>query len=65
MQNQKDVGKSILEGTLAAFHSTKGLADKAVVQLADERLHVQLDPNTNCIAAIMKHVAGNLLSRWT
>jgi hypothetical protein len=23
------------------------------------------DPNTNCIAVIMKHVAGNLLSRWT
>jgi hypothetical protein len=28
-------------------------------------LHVALDPNTNCIAVIMKHVAGNLLSRWT
>jgi len=33
--------------------------------LADDKLHVALDPNTNSIAVIMKHVAGNLLSRWT
>lgn len=59
------VGKALIEGALAAFRSHKGWADQAIAQLRDNRLHVALDPNTNCIAVIMKHVAGNLLSRWT
>src|SRR4051794_7788200 len=60
-----DVAKALIDGALAAFRSNKGWADKAVAQLPDDKLHVALDPNTNCIAVIMKHVAGNLLSRWT
>ena len=59
------VAKALIDGALAAFRANKGWADKAVAQLPDDRLHVALDPNTNCIAVIMKHVAGNLLSRWT
>ena len=60
-----DVAKALTDGTLTAFKSNKGWADKAVAQLADDQLHVALDPNTNSVAVIMKHVAGNLLSRWT
>ena len=60
-----DVGKAVIAGALTVFQSNKGWADKAMVQLPDDKLHVALDPNTNCIAVIMKHVAGNLLSRWT
>jgi hypothetical protein len=60
-----DVAKAVIEGALTAFRSNKALADKAVAQLADDRLQVALDANTNSIAVIMKHVAGNLLSRWT
>jgi hypothetical protein len=48
-----------------AFEANKRLADRAVEQVPDEKLHVALDENTNSIAVIMKHVAGNLLSRWT
>jgi hypothetical protein len=36
-----------------------------VGQLPDDKLHIAFDQNTNSIAVIMKHVAGNLLSRWT
>src|SRR5438046_1877064 len=61
----KDVARDLIEGALAAFRSNKGWAEKAVAQVPDDKLHVALDPNTNCIAVIMKHVAGNLLSRWT
>jgi hypothetical protein len=61
----EDLGTSIIDGALTAFRANKGLADKAVGQVPDEKLHVTLDPNTNSIAVIMKHVAGNLLSRWT
>ncbi|WP_165231598.1 DinB family protein [Aquisphaera insulae] len=60
-----DVAKTLIEGALTAFRSSKSLADKAVAQLTDEKLHIALDENTNSIAVIMKHVAGNLLSRWT
>jgi hypothetical protein len=60
-----DVGKALIDGALLALRSNKKWADKAVAQVSDDKLHVALDPNTNCIAVIMKHVAGNLLSRWT
>jgi hypothetical protein len=63
--DQTDVGKALIDGALAALRSNKGWVDKAIAQLSDDRLHIALDPNTNCIAVIMKHVAGNLLSRWT
>ena len=48
-----------------AFEANKRLADRAVEQVPDAKLHVALDANTNSIAVIMKHVAGNLISRWT
>src|SRR3954471_17788973 len=60
-----DLGKAVIDGSLASFRANKSWADKAVTQLPDEKLHIALDPNTNSIAVIMKHVAGNLLSRWT
>ncbi len=56
---------AFVDGAVSVFRCNKVWADKAVAQLADDKLHVSLDPNTNCIAVIMKHVAGNLLSRWT
>jgi hypothetical protein len=54
-----------LAAIVNAFEANKRLADRAVEQVSDEKLHVALDENTNSIAVIMKHVAGNLLSRWT
>ena len=48
-----------------AFEASKRLADRAVEQVRDDQLHVALDENTNSIAIVMKHVAGNLISRWT
>src|SRR6478735_7069044 len=60
-----DWWKAFIDGALTSFRSNKGWADKAVAQLPDDKLHLALDPNTNCIAVIMKHVAGNLSSRWT
>src|SRR5207237_5380087 len=60
-----ELGKAVIDGALASFRANKGWADKAICQLSDDKLHMALDANTNCIAVIMKHVAGNLLSRWT
>jgi hypothetical protein len=60
-----EIGRALIDGAITAFKANKGWADKAIAQLPDDKLHVALDPNTNSIAVIMKHVAGNLLSRWT
>lgn len=59
------LGRSVIDAAIASFRANKGWADKAIAQLPDNKLHIALDANTNCIAVIMKHVAGNLLSRWT
>jgi len=61
----EELGTALIQGALASFRANKSWADKATAQLSDDKLHIALDPNTNCIAVIMKHVAGNLLSRWT
>lgn len=60
-----DIAGEFLSATINAFEANKRLADRAVAQVADEKLHVALDESTNSIAVIMKHVAGNLTSRWT
>src|SRR5256885_13085169 len=60
-----DVATEFLSAAINAFEANKKLADRAVAQVEDEKLHVALDGNTNSIAVIMKHVAGNLISRWT
>jgi len=60
-----DIGREFLAATRNAFEGNKRLADRAVAQVADDKLAVALDQNTNSISVIMRHVAGNLTSRWT
>src|SRR5438067_477171 len=60
-----DISTEFMSAIINAFEANKRLADRAVEQVPDDRLHVALDGHTNSIAVIMKHVAGNLLSRWT
>jgi hypothetical protein len=42
----------------------KKLADRAIAQLGDEQLHVAIDPDSNSIAVMVRHMAGNMRSRW-
>jgi hypothetical protein len=60
-----DIPAVFMSAILNAFEANKRLADRAVEQVPDDKLNIALDVNTNSIAVIMKHVAGNLLSRWT
>ena len=64
-ENQTNIARSFIESALMVARANKGLADKAIAQVSDEALRTALDANTNSIAVIMKHVAGNLTSRWT
>ncbi len=54
-----------MSATIDVFEAHKKMAERAVAQVADEGLRTSLDEHTNSIAVIMKHVAGNLISRWT
>jgi hypothetical protein len=54
-----------LDDTRASFRAYKKLADKALAQLSDEEYFITLDEESNSVAVIMKHMAGNMLSRWT
>jgi hypothetical protein len=54
-----------LDDALASFRAYKKLAEKALAQLKDEEFFMMLDEESNSIAVIMKHIAGNMFSRWT
>lgn len=56
---------AFLDSLAKNFRTQKSLADKAIAQLDDAKLRIPLDENTNSIAIIMKHVGGNLASRFT
>jgi hypothetical protein len=53
------------EDAVKAMRAYKKLAEKATAQLKDEEFFVTLDEESNSVAVIMKHMAGNMLSRWT
>lgn len=59
------IGTRFLESARAKFGSQKDLAERAMRQLDDAALHRSLDARVNNIAVIVKHMAGNMRSRWT
>lgn len=56
---------SYLADSISLLRYYKGLADRAMAQLSDRELLQALGPEENSIAIIVKHLAGNLRSRWT
>jgi hypothetical protein len=56
---------SYIEDSLALFRQHKRLAEYAMEQVTDEQLQATLDPETNSIANIVKHLSGNMRSRFT
>jgi hypothetical protein len=62
---QEELGKHFLEDALKVFRNYKRLGERAMGQLADEQFFVALDPESNSVAVLVKHMAGNMRSRWT
>jgi Protein of unknown function (DUF1572) len=56
---------SYLEDSIALFRYYKSLADRAMAQVTDEQLLATLDGEMNSIAVAVKHMAGNMKSRFT
>src|SRR5689334_23974716 len=56
---------SYLTDSLDLFRYYKTLTERAMAQVSDEQLLTVLDGEANSIAVIVKHMAGNMRSRWT
>ena len=59
------LGKHYLDDALAVLRNYKALAEKALEQLNDEEFFVALDEEANSVGVIVKHMSGNMVSRWT
>jgi hypothetical protein len=62
---QESIGTAYIEDVLRNFRSYKKLAEEAFAQLGDEDIFRLIDPEANSIAMLVKHMAGNMRSRWT
>lgn len=58
------LANAVLEEVRAGFSAIKAQADSAVSQLPDDDLFRTLDAESNSVAVIMRHCAGNMRSRW-
>jgi hypothetical protein len=57
--------KSYLQDSIDLLRYYKKLAERAIDQVSDEHLYAALDGEMNSIAVIVKHMTGNMRSRWT
>jgi hypothetical protein len=65
MDMNNSLAKHYLENAIANFRQLKSLGEKALAQLEDKDLFLTIDEESNSIAIIIKHLSGNMLSRWT
>ncbi|MFJ5763836.1 DUF1572 family protein [Lysinibacillus sp. NPDC093210] len=59
------IGETYLNVVLERFKSVKADGEKTIAQLDIEQLHWASNKESNSIAVIVKHVSGNMISRWT
>ena len=59
------LGRPYLADALAEFRKYKTFADKAIAQVSDENLFRCIDPESNSVALLVKHLSGNMRSRWS
>lgn len=63
--NARYMTQNYLESATKQFEYYKMLGDKTISQLSDEQLFVQMNAESNSIATVVKHLWGNMMSRWT
>jgi hypothetical protein len=61
---REDLGRHYLDDALLTLRKYRGLAERALEQVDDGQFFRVLDPGSNSLALIVKHVAGNQRSRW-
>jgi hypothetical protein len=60
-----EIGINYLESTKHQFLYYKNIGEKAIDQLEENQLFLNFNENSNSIATIIKHLSGNMISRWT
>src|SRR5207248_2489258 len=60
-----DLRTAYLQDMVRMYRNYRTLAERAVAQISDDDLHTLVDPDANSIAIIVRHVGGNLRSRFT
>ncbi|MBT2161689.1 DUF1572 family protein [Zobellia barbeyronii] len=60
-----DYPDNFIKSALFEFNRYKSMGDSTFVQLNDKDIHWKLNESDNSIALIVKHISGNMLSRWT
>jgi Protein of unknown function (DUF1572) len=61
----ESLAQHYLDDAITTFRDYKALAERAFEQLNDEEFFLTLDEESNSIGVIIKHMSGNMLSRWT
>jgi len=51
--------------TVKSLKGLKSTCEKAIAQVNDDEIHFQFDADSNSVAILMKHISGNMLSRFT
>ena len=65
MSQNQTFQSNFLETAIKQFEYYKLLGDKTFAQLNNEQLFWQYNEESNNIAIVVKHIVGNMLSRWT
>jgi uncharacterized protein DUF1572 len=60
----KEIVENYRQDAIASFRNYKKLAERAIEQVSDEQFFSLIDEESNSIALVVKHIAGNLHSRW-
>ena len=61
----ESTGNDYLSSIKKQFRYYQPLGDKAIERVSEEQMHWQYNPESNSIAIIIKHIAGNSISRWS
>lgn len=59
------IGNVYLKVVVERFKSVKTLGDKTIEQLSEQDIHWTYNQESNSVAVIVKHLSGNMISRWT
>ncbi|WP_127488979.1 DUF1572 family protein [Paenibacillus ehimensis] len=65
MNQPFQLGEEFLKESISAFDSMKKLADRTMSQLEDAHFYETIDPESNSLEILIKHMHGNMMSRWT
>ncbi|RKP55192.1 DUF1572 domain-containing protein [Cohnella endophytica] len=63
--SENNVARHVLETSIADFISQKALGDRSLAQLDEAGLNWSPEPESNSVVVIVKHMSGNMVSRWT